>query len=134
MELTPENKAHIDSLSIRQLLGYWRSAPAGDPWFQGETGEYWEQRMGEKRAENNDAYVRASKDLGWWPTDHNPQPPAHGPQSTDHKRTPRTCHKCHNEGCRNGMISLVRTVLTPDGPVDELITKWKCTHECHLTA
>ena len=45
MELTEENKAHIDSLNYESLLAHWRYAPAGDPWFQGETGKYWDERM-----------------------------------------------------------------------------------------
>ena len=49
MELTQENKSHIDNLSYEQLLSKWRMAPAGDLWFQGETGEYWSKRMGEMR-------------------------------------------------------------------------------------
>ena len=65
MELTEKNKAHIDSLSYQQLLSKWRFAPAGDPWFQGETGKYWGERMAAKRSEDPDGAVRASKDLGW---------------------------------------------------------------------
>ncbi len=64
MELTPENKAHIDSLSYETLLRRWRHAPAGDPWFQGETGDYWSERMGELRQQGAD-HVGASKRIGW---------------------------------------------------------------------
>lgn len=45
MELTEQNKAHIDSLSYEKLLSHWRFASVGDPWFQGETGKYWGERM-----------------------------------------------------------------------------------------
>ena len=65
MDLTPENKAHIDSLSYEGLLSKNRFAPVGDPWFQGETGEYWLKRMSEKRAEEPDNGVGASKRLSW---------------------------------------------------------------------
>mgnify|MGYP001243136636 CR=1 FL=1 len=65
MDLTPENKAHIDSLTHYQLLSKTRFAPAGDPWFQGETGNYWEKRRAEKRDENPGQAVRDSKDMGW---------------------------------------------------------------------
>ena len=65
MDLTPENKALIDKMSYTQLLNKWRFAPSGDPWFQGETGEYWGDRMNEKRNENPGAAVQASKDIGW---------------------------------------------------------------------
>ena len=67
MYLTPENKAHIDAMSYDGLLGKWRFAPPGDPWFQGETGKYWGNRMKELReAEGgNERHVGASKRLGW---------------------------------------------------------------------
>ena len=32
MNLTPDNKAFIDSLSYQGLLRRWRVAPIGDPW------------------------------------------------------------------------------------------------------
>ncbi len=66
MQLTPENKAHIDSLGYCQLLSHWRFAPMDDPYFQGETGEYWGQRMAELRKEQGDAmHTAASKAIGW---------------------------------------------------------------------
>jgi hypothetical protein len=64
MKLTDETKAHIDGLDVQQLLSRWRSAPAGDPWFQGETGDYWGDRMDELRDKDPSCYVRASKDIG----------------------------------------------------------------------
>ena len=65
MELTSENKAHIDGLTHAQLLTWWRNAPAGDPWFQGATGDYWQDRMAEKRDEDPGAAVANSKRIGW---------------------------------------------------------------------
>lgn len=67
MDLTPEKKEHIDSLSYEQLLSKWRFAPVGDPWFQGETGDYWSKRMSELRNKpgGNDRHVTASKTIGW---------------------------------------------------------------------
>ena len=67
MELTPENKAHIDAMSYTGLLSGWRFAPAGSPWFQGETGQYWSKRMKELRDQpgGNEKHVAASKGLGW---------------------------------------------------------------------
>jgi hypothetical protein len=67
MELTPENKSHIDALSYRSLLSRWRNTPAGDEWFQGATGMYWGKRMNELRAQpgGDERHVRASKDIGW---------------------------------------------------------------------
>ena len=64
MDLTPENKTHIDSMSYEGLLGKWRFAPAGNPWFQGETGKYWGDRMAELRNGGADC-VGASKNIGW---------------------------------------------------------------------
>ena len=64
MNLTPDNKAFIDSLSYQGLLRRWRVAPIGDPWFQGETGEYCGERMNELRRQGAD-HVEASKTLGW---------------------------------------------------------------------
>jgi hypothetical protein len=63
--MTQETKDHIDSLSVCELLRKVRFAPAGDPLMQGEVGAYWLARLAEKRAENNAAYVQASKQLGW---------------------------------------------------------------------
>jgi len=65
MELTPENKKHIDSLSYTSLLRRWRFAPSGDTWFQGETGEYWAARMSKLKEEDPGAAVQASKLIGW---------------------------------------------------------------------
>jgi len=64
MDLTEENKKHIDSLSYEQLLRKWRFSPSGDPWFQAETGNYWGERMNELKAKcDNPAAV--SKTIGW---------------------------------------------------------------------
>ena len=67
MKLTAENKQHIDSMSYPQLLSHWRYAPSGDPWFEGETGDYWSERMRELRSqpEGDAAHVAASKAIGW---------------------------------------------------------------------
>ncbi len=65
MELTPENKTHIDGLSYEELLRHNRYAPPGDPWFSGATGTYWIKRMAELRAADPGAAVAASKRIGW---------------------------------------------------------------------
>ena len=65
MDLTPENKAHIDNMSYESLLRQWRYASAGNPWFQGETGEYWGKRIAELRSKEPDDGVGASKRIGW---------------------------------------------------------------------
>jgi len=67
MELTAKNKKHIDSLSYEGLLSRWRFAAVGDPWFQGETGDYWKERMNTLRKQpgGNATHVAASKRIGW---------------------------------------------------------------------
>ncbi len=64
MDLTPENKTYIDSLNYEALLRSWRLSPAGTPWFQGETGRYWQERMAELRTQGAD-HVGASKAIGY---------------------------------------------------------------------
>jgi hypothetical protein len=54
MDLTPENKAIIDAKSHRDLLGMIRFSPTGDPWFQGETGDYILKRRAELRDKDPD--------------------------------------------------------------------------------
>lgn len=62
MDLTEENKKHINSLSYEELLSKWRFAPIGDPWFQGETGKYWGERMAKLRGAD---HATVSKKIGW---------------------------------------------------------------------
>ena len=59
-------RAWIDQASYVDLLRKWRFAPVGSPFFQGELGRYYAERMAEKRAAAGDAeHVRASKAIGW---------------------------------------------------------------------
>lgn len=62
---TPEDKARIDLLSVYQLLETVRYAPVGDERMSGEAGDYWLRRLTEVRAQNEEAYVAASKEIGW---------------------------------------------------------------------
>lgn len=66
MQLTEESKKYIDSLPYRELLRRVRYAPAGDTWFQGDTGDYWLKRMEELRNEpgGNERHVSDSKSIG----------------------------------------------------------------------
>lgn len=66
-DLTEENKKHIDSLDYDELLRKWRFAKSGDPWMQGETGNYWGNRMGalRRRPGGQEVAVAASKRIGW---------------------------------------------------------------------
>ena len=66
MDLTENNKNHIDSLSYEQLLSHWRFAPSGNPWFQGETGDYWGSVMNKRKEEiGPEKATQISKDIGW---------------------------------------------------------------------
>lgn len=65
MELTPENKKHIDSLTYYELLSHHRKAPIGDEWFTGGTGVYWGERMAELRDQDPAAAVETSKTIGF---------------------------------------------------------------------
>ena len=65
MNLTPENKAHIDGLTLEQLLECWRNSPPGTSWFMGESGKYWGERMTALRNEKPAEWVSASKSIGW---------------------------------------------------------------------
>lgn len=59
-------KTEIDNMDYESMLRLWRMAPAGSPYFQGETGKYYSEAMKKKRAEvGNAAHVRASKNIGW---------------------------------------------------------------------
>jgi hypothetical protein len=62
MDLTPKNKAIIDNMPYERLLSDWRFAPVGNAWFQGETGNYWSNRMKELRDAGAD-HVGASKSI-----------------------------------------------------------------------
>ena len=59
-------KQWIDNASYSQLLGKWRFAPSGDPFFQGKMGDYYADVMFKKRKEvGEDVHVAASKNIGW---------------------------------------------------------------------
>ena len=63
--MTPDQKAWIDNASYESLLSKWRFAPAGDPIFQGECGQYYSKVLAEKRSANPGGAVAASKQIGW---------------------------------------------------------------------
>ena len=59
-------KAWIDAASYESLLSKWRFAAVGDPFFQGEVGQYYSATMARKRAEvGQSEAVMASKSIGW---------------------------------------------------------------------
>lgn len=67
MNLNKKNKKYIDSLSYYELLRLWRFAPAGDKWFEGDTGIYWGERMSKLRSQpgGEERHVNDSKTIGW---------------------------------------------------------------------
>ena len=62
--MTAEEKAWIDEACYEDLLRKWRFAPAGSPWFQGDTGQYYAKVMDEKKAAIGREAVNISKRLG----------------------------------------------------------------------
>jgi hypothetical protein len=65
MKLTPEVKTEIDERSYESLLRLWRFAPSGEPMFEGESGEYYKDRLAKLRSENPADAVAASARIGW---------------------------------------------------------------------
>lgn len=65
MKLTTEVKTKIDNMSVEELLSGVRFSPIGDLMFQGESGDYWLQRLAELRKSNNTQYAEASRTIGW---------------------------------------------------------------------
>ena len=60
-----EMRDWIDQASYLELLGKWRFAAAGNPFFQGSLGKYYGEVMAKRRAEvGPGAAVAASKALG----------------------------------------------------------------------
>lgn len=60
------DKEWIDNATYQQLLSKWRFAKSGDPLLQGETGDYFAERMKILRAEIGDAeHTAISKEIGW---------------------------------------------------------------------
>ena len=62
---TKEMRDWIDNQPYSGLLHWWRFAPTGDPFFQGETGEHYSKTMAEKRALEKDGGAAVSKLVGW---------------------------------------------------------------------
>ena len=61
--MNQDHKIWIDKASYIELLTRWRFAKSGDPILQGESGEYFQKIMNEKRQLTD--HVRASKIVGW---------------------------------------------------------------------
>jgi len=66
IESTDYIKQLIDGMTYHEMLRAWRNAPAGDPLFQGETGQYFQKVMYEKKnALSPGEQVAVSKAVGW---------------------------------------------------------------------
>jgi len=64
--IAEEMKKEIDRMNYEDMLRLWRFAPAGDPMFKGEVGEYYRETMKRKKsALAAGDRVRASKSVGW---------------------------------------------------------------------
>lgn len=64
--MTDRQKKWIDKAQYIDLLRRWRFAPAGDPIFQNEAGDYYTLKMKARRREiGGRAHTRISKAIGW---------------------------------------------------------------------
>jgi len=64
MKLTENIKQQIDKMTYSQLLYKHRFSPIGDPLFEGESGEYFAERMKELRIDDEN-HSKVSKEIGW---------------------------------------------------------------------
>lgn len=61
-----EHKEWIDAADYETLLNRWRHSPAGDPMFQGKTGNYYRAEMKWKeKSIGREAAVEVSRRVGW---------------------------------------------------------------------
>ena len=65
MDLSESLKTKIDNMTITQLLHKYRFGKIGDPIFQGDSGVYLSEKLFTARAADPEAWVRASKEIGW---------------------------------------------------------------------
>jgi hypothetical protein len=63
MKLTEGLKKSIDESSYESLLSRWRFSKIGEPLFQGESGDYFQKVMLEKKELVD--HVAISKKIGW---------------------------------------------------------------------
>lgn len=55
----------INSANLVDLLYRWRMSPIGDPMFHGEVFNHYSKALKEARDADPDAWVMASKIVGW---------------------------------------------------------------------
>lgn len=60
-----EMKEWVDSQDYAGILRWWRFAPPGDSFFQGEMGKYYSEQMQAKKDLTPDNGVSASKRIDW---------------------------------------------------------------------
>ena len=66
MKLTEDVKEQIDSMSYKSMFCLWRFAPAGEPMFAEESGEYFRQVFEERRTTlPAGEHAHISKQLEW---------------------------------------------------------------------
>lgn len=58
-------KEWIDGATYEDLLARWRFSDAGSPWFVGEVGEYYQEVMKRRKADDPAEAVAASRRVGW---------------------------------------------------------------------
>lgn len=64
--MKPEDKEWIDNATLDELIRKWRFSPAGDPMFEGETGDYFTQVFIAKKHKASPAeFTAASKRVGF---------------------------------------------------------------------
>ena len=60
-----EMKRWIDTADYTELLRRWRFAKVGDPFFQGEVGDYYAKALAAWIDADPEGHTRASKAIGW---------------------------------------------------------------------
>ena len=63
--LDPTEVSKIDAMSLTEMLRLWRTAPVGDPMFEGAIGVYFKNRMCALRDKDPQGWTAASKSIGW---------------------------------------------------------------------
>ena len=59
-------RSQIAKMSYQEMLSMWRFSPSGNPLFEGKAGQYFVEKMTEKKAELEPGEaVRISKEIGW---------------------------------------------------------------------
>jgi len=66
MKLSPDTKAFIDKMDYAELLRRWRFSTSENALFQGDSGNYFAERMKKEKAQlSHEEQVEVSKRIGW---------------------------------------------------------------------